>query len=129
TQTYQPLHSVNPRPSHSYVQPLQPAASFDALPDQPTYKPLQPKQHESSLQLPNFADVKDRAADVKDRAMGGLKAAKKLPGRHSHYFHSLGFGLASGTVVTIIFMFSFFDEVIVSPFIQPSSKGVETPVI
>lgn len=43
--------------------------------------------------------------------------------------HSLAFGLGMGAIVILIFMFSFFNEVIIAPFIQPSRHVLNTPLI
>ena len=47
---------------------------------------------------------------------------------HKQNLHSLLFGLATGLIVLAIFMFSFFNEVIITPFIQPG-KASATPII
>ncbi len=49
--------------------------------------------------------------------------------KYSRHLKSLGFGLVAGTVAIIIFLFSFFNQVFLVPFIQPSSKSVNTPII
>jgi sortase A len=46
-----------------------------------------------------------------------------------HHLQSLSFGIAIGIVVLIVFMFSFFNEVIIAPFIQPSLTVSATPII
>ncbi|HSX07174.1 MAG TPA: sortase [Candidatus Saccharimonadia bacterium] len=46
-----------------------------------------------------------------------------------HHLQSLGFGLASGMVVLILFLFTFFNEYIIAPFIQPSRNVSSTPII
>jgi LPXTG-site transpeptidase (sortase) family protein len=43
--------------------------------------------------------------------------------------HSLLFGLGIGSVVIIVFLFSFFNERIISPFIQPSRNVTNIPII
>lgn len=54
--------------------------------------------------------------------------ASKLSKRHRQNLHSLLFGLTTGFVVLVIFMFSFFNQVIIAPFIQPGRAGA-TPII
>lgn len=54
-------------------------------------------------------------------ANGKLKAKQQI--------QSLLFGVGIGLIVLIIFLFGFFNEVIITPFIQPSSKSVSTPII
>lgn len=45
------------------------------------------------------------------------------------HLQSLAFGLGVGSIVLIIFLFSFFNERIIAPFIQPSRNVTNTPVI
>jgi LPXTG-site transpeptidase (sortase) family protein len=46
-----------------------------------------------------------------------------------HHIQSLLFGLGMGAVVIIIFLFSFFNQIIITPFIQPSRVSASTPII
>ncbi|MBX4197223.1 sortase [Candidatus Saccharibacteria bacterium] len=43
--------------------------------------------------------------------------------------HSLLFGLGAGSIVILIFMFTFFNDRIIAPFIQPSRNSVNIPLI
>lgn len=52
-------------------------------------------------------------------------ANKKLPGQ----LRSLVFGLSIGAIVIIIFLFSFFNQIIIAPFIQPSRHVGSLPLI
>jgi sortase A len=45
------------------------------------------------------------------------------------HFKSLLFGLSTGLLVLFIFLFGFFNEVIIAPFIQPSRHVSATPII
>ncbi len=60
---------------------------------------------------------------IKDKvtASGRISAKQNL--------QSLLFGLGVGAVVIIIFLFSFFNEVVIAPFIQPSRADASTPII
>ncbi|HEY4160750.1 MAG TPA: sortase, partial [Candidatus Saccharimonadales bacterium] len=46
-----------------------------------------------------------------------------------HHLQSLLFGLATGSVVIVFFLFTFFNEIIIAPFIQPSRNVSSTPII
>lgn len=46
-----------------------------------------------------------------------------------HHIQSLMFGLSMGFLVIFIFLFSFFNEVFIAPFIQPSRASADTPII
>jgi LPXTG-site transpeptidase (sortase) family protein len=62
-------------------------------------------------------------ADIRKKVSAEGKLTMK------HHLQSLLFGLSMGTIVIIIFMFSFFNEVIIAPFIQPSRADADTPLI
>ena len=47
----------------------------------------------------------------------------------SQFIKSLGFGLIIGTLVIIIFLFSFLNQIFLIPFIQPSRNAITTPII
>lgn len=46
-----------------------------------------------------------------------------------HHLQSLAFGVGAGLLVIFIFLFGFFNEVMLAPFIQPSRTASETPII
>ncbi|HSH17767.1 MAG TPA: sortase [Candidatus Saccharimonadales bacterium] len=51
------------------------------------------------------------------------------PSRTRRRLQSLAFGAVTSLVVTGIFLFGFFNEVVITPFIQPSTAAAETPII
>ena len=56
-----------------------------------------------------------------------ISANGKLQTRH--HLQSLGFGLTIGVLTLVITLFSFFNEVIIAPFIQPGRAEGATPII
>lgn len=56
-----------------------------------------------------------------------LPAGRKL--KPAQHFQSMLFGLGVGSVVVLIFLFSFFNERFIAPFIQPSRNVTGTPII
>ncbi len=66
---------------------------------------------------------KQLQAAVRQRISGGGKLQAK------HHLQSLLFGLALGLVAVIIFLFGFFNQVFIAPFIQPSRASAATPII
>lgn len=60
---------------------------------------------------------------VRRHARGSAKLTRK------QHFQSLAFGLGVGFVVVFIFLFGFFNEVIIAPFIQPGRTSADTPLI
>lgn len=67
------------------------------------------------------------ADDVKGAILDKVSAGGKLEAKH--HLQSLLFGLGMGAIVLIIFLFGFFNEVIIAPFIQPSRVQADTPLI
>jgi len=67
------------------------------------------------------------SADVQEAIKHKVSAGGKLKAKH--HLQSLLFGLGMGAIVLIIFLFGFFNEVIVAPFIQPSRTAASTPLI
>lgn len=65
--------------------------------------------------------------DLKASLTKKARPAKKL--KPAQHFQSLLFGLGVGTIVILIFMFSFFNERFIAPFIQPSRNVSGTPII
>ncbi len=71
----------------------------------------------------------DTPASIRHRVRSTVqKHADKLPKRTRDHLSSLMFGLATGGVVLLIFLFGFFNEVIIAPFIQPG-RAEATPII
>lgn len=82
------------------------------LPSQPTVSKIREARTTRQIQ-----------AVVRDKVTAGGKLKAK------HHLQSLLFGLGMGMVVIVIFLFGFFNEVFISPFIQPSRVAAATPII
>lgn len=65
--------------------------------------------------------------DIQEAIRDKVSAGGKL--QTKHHLQSLLFGLGMGLIVIIIFMFGFFNEIIIAPFIQPSRTSASTPLI
>lgn len=65
--------------------------------------------------------------DVRNAIRSKVSAGGKLKAKH--HLQSLLFGLSLGLVAVAIFLFGFFNEVILAPFIQPSRHAAATPLI
>ena len=66
---------------------------------------------------------KEVRSAIRATVSGGGKLTAK------HHLQSLFFGLGIGSLVLVIFLFGFFNEVIIAPFIQPSRIAAATPII
>jgi sortase A len=72
------------------------------------------------------ADIRD-PKQIKEAIIHHVSAGGKL--NKKHHLQSLLFGIGSGVLVVTIFLFSFFNEVVIAPFIQPSRTAAATPII
>lgn len=73
--------------------------------------------------LRDARSAKEIQAAIKDTVTAGGKLETK------HHVQSLLFGLGMGLIVLLIFLFGFFNEVVIAPFIQPSRVVAATPLI
>ncbi len=67
------------------------------------------------------------SGEIRSSIRKKVSAGGKL--QTKHHLQSLLFGLGMGFIVIIIFLFGFFNEVIIAPFIQPSRADAATPII
>jgi LPXTG-site transpeptidase (sortase) family protein len=70
---------------------------------------------------------KANARQIKDKILGTVNAGGKLTAKH--HLQSLMFGLGTGMLVLVLFLFTFFNEYVIAPFIQPSRNVSSTPII
>jgi sortase A len=73
-----------------------------------------------------LADTRS-AAEIKEAIRNRVTAGGKLKGKHN--LQSLLFGVGTGLIAVFIFLFGFFNEVLIAPFIQPSRTAAATPII
>lgn len=57
------------------------------------------------------------------------RQAAGRPVKRANPLHSLLFGLGIGSITILIFLFSFFNDRIIAPFIQPSRHAINVPLI
>jgi len=79
--------------------------------------PAQPKEDRRSKEAIHKQIIKR----VRSNSAAQIKAKQHL--------QSLAFGLGLGAIVIVVFLFSFFNEVIIAPFIQPGANAEATPII
>jgi len=75
---------------------------------------------------PDFGDWRDAKTiqkQLRTRVVSRIKPTTR------HRLKSLAFGLAMGCIVVVVFLFGFFNEIIIAPFIQPSRHVGSTPLI
>ena len=75
---------------------------------------------------PKLRDVRN-VHEVQRVIRHNVTAGGKLEAKHQ--LQSLLFGLGVGALIIFIFLFGFFNEIIIAPFIQPSRVQADTPLI
>lgn len=107
---------------------------YVALPDKEKHQVWQEfyQEHDKNKNSPanhhttgNGADSRT-TAEVKDQIVKKVRARSKPKNPH---VQSLLFGLAMGSFVVVLLLFSFFNERIIAPFITPSRSVSSTPII
>lgn len=82
---------------------------------------------EHTLEYEDMPQRHRTRSDLRRQIVGRVNAGGKLRARH--HLQSLLFGIGMGAIVVIITLFSFFNEYIIAPFIQPSRDASATPLI
>lgn len=126
---WQEFYAVHDKSGTPKAQPAQaPAAAPKA--DEPT-KTKTPSGGKSK------AKAKSKAKPAKPQSVAAVKekiirsansGAARKPSAKQH-LHSLVFGLGMGAIVMLVFLFGFFNERFVAPFITPSRAVSSTPII
>jgi len=68
-------------------------------------------------------------AALRKRVLQNVRASNAAQLKAKQHLQSLIFGISLGALVLVIVLFSFFNEVIITPFIQPSRHLTSTPII
>lgn len=86
-----------------------------------------PKKPEKRQRRANTSKDKRTKSEIKQAVLSKVSAGGKLKAKH--HLQSLAFGLIAGLIVLFVFLFGFFNEVIIAPFIQPARAASSTPII
>ncbi|HSX43605.1 MAG TPA: sortase [Candidatus Saccharimonadales bacterium] len=88
---------------------------------------LAPKAPPKGLQAAKRIGDSESARKIKRKVADRVSANGKL--QLKHHVQSIAFGLASGFVVLVVLLFTFLNQYIIAPFIQPSRNVSSTPII
>lgn len=91
------------------------------------HTPDEPKTEAQPKADPISANSQANSRKLKRKIADKVSANGQLTMKH--HLQSLGFGLVSGLIVLVVFLFTFFNEYIIAPFIQPSRTVSSTPII
>jgi sortase A len=113
SEVWQEFYTANQNSSYQHALQAQQTKAV-VNPSLPNLKPpaLQDKRKVQTIRK----NLKDQIKE---------SATHKLPGQ----LRSLIFGLSIGVIVIVIFLFSFFNQIIIAPFIQPSRHVGSLPLI
>jgi len=84
---------------------------------------------------PNFATKQAAKRDrrskrqIHQQILHKVGMSASAQAKAKQHFQSLVFGIGTGLVVLLIFLFGFFNEMFIAPFIQPSRHVSATPII
>jgi len=97
---------------------------------QPTVKPTDPQTVNDHVKDRATYNPKNRFNQTLDKTQTA-KNKRKLKAKITwkQQLQSLIFGLSMGAIVVFIVLFSFFNQVFIAPFIQPSRNVTATPII
>jgi sortase A len=86
-----------------------------------------PHDRKHTATLHTAPDDTRTTAQIKQQVMNRLSANGKLGARH--HIQSLLFGVGIASMVVVLFLFSFFNERFIAPFISPSRQVTATPIV
>jgi LPXTG-site transpeptidase (sortase) family protein len=86
-------------------------------------------EHDTSpIRAPKPSDGRSFAT-VKKHVLHTVRARNKAQLKAKEHLQSLFFGLGTGALVLLVVLFSFFNEVVIAPFIHPGNHAEATPII
>jgi len=95
----------------------------------PAVSKAEARQPAAGLTKKRSAQLIGTASKKISRIRHAPRPAAGRSARRVNPFHSLLFGLGVGSITILIFLFSFFNDRIIAPFIQPSRHAINIPLI
>ncbi len=126
-----PVASIHPTmPVEAAKPPVNPIESMIVVADH-AEKPAEasPKPHKDKETPAARARAKKGADALKKQVLKRVNMSAAQQAKAAQHLKSLFFGIGSATLVLIIVLFGLFNEMIIAPFIQPSSHASATPII
>lgn len=141
-EVWQEFYAANARRPSAYTQYVQRTAGASATHTEQAVRPESAAEQKPAGMVvvsaepeplagkkPKYpADHRD-VATIKRQVLKKVRTANQAQLRVKHHVQSLLFGLGVGGLVLLIFLFGFFNEVVIAPFIQPGSHASATPII
>lgn len=141
-EVWQEFYQANEHASSHYAQFI--AKTSGARPISHPPLPMPPHDEHAAAKAAAFADKplgeepktptkfkssRRTVADIKKHVLKHVRARNAAQLKAKKHLQSLAFGLGLGVIAIIIFLFGFFNERFIIPFIQPSGRVGATPII
>jgi LPXTG-site transpeptidase (sortase) family protein len=82
-------------------------------------------EHQKTYHSPDRRSV----ATIRKQVLKRVHASGNAQIKAKQHLQSLAFGLGLGALVILVFLFGFFNEMVIAPFIQPNNHAEATPII
>lgn len=137
---HQPL-TVQPAAPETPVIPVQPEKAVnpiesmivvaDHTPKEDEGEPHKAEPHKKSpAKASKAAQAASKSASaLKKQVLKRVNMSAAQQAKAAQHVKSLIFGISTGAIVLIVVLFGLFNEMIIAPFIQPSSHASATPII
>ncbi|HKU18182.1 MAG TPA: class D sortase [Candidatus Saccharimonadales bacterium] len=86
-------------------------------------------KQQATLSSRSLPSSRHTVASIKREVLAKVRARSSAQLKAKHHLQSLAFGIGAGLLVLLVFLFGFFNEVVIAPFIQPGSHANATPII
>lgn len=106
----------------------EPAQPKKAARDNPPSKAVVAEHARPLPEMPH-THRKKAVEHLKKKVVNRVLTSASAQEKAKQHFRSLAFGLSTGLIVLLVFLFGFFNEVFIAPFIQPSRHVSATPII
>jgi len=133
-EVWQEFYAANERHPSAYTrfvkqQEVAKAASHDAA-EGVTHAVIGPHASAPPLHEHHAGPTDKRDfATVKKQVLQRVRASHSAQVKAKQHLKSLAFGISIGSLVLLVFLFSFFNEVVITPFIRPGAHASATPII
>lgn len=128
-EVWQEFYAAHDTKTGAPKQPAQPAATEAPKAEAPKVTPTLTAEPDTKPKAKSKATKTPTVAEVKEKIIRSANSGNKRKPTVKQHLHSLIFGLGMGAIVMLIFLFGFFNERFIAPFITPSRAVSSTPII
>jgi LPXTG-site transpeptidase (sortase) family protein len=136
-EVWQEFYRANQHPAHTtgHATPKMPGvgagrASMTArAEDRPRHQAVVRDHIPRSYSAKKYPKPRGTSAKIKKQILEKIALSANTQAKARQHFQSLAFGVVTGLIVLVVFLFGFFNEMFIAPFIQPSRHVSATPII